>query len=147
MNIFWVVVLCVMALAVSRGAIAQTPDAAESGREHTASDDAGWSAMIYLDAYRATGDEVAPNRAKAIVDNAYARWMEGHLLRSDNLYWCGYDASGPVGANRPNDIHEAGSVSFLGGNMGMGVIHAMLFQLTGDDKYRQRAVRTTAALK
>jgi len=74
-------------------------------------------------------------------------WMESHLLRPDGLYWCDYNSKGPVGADRPNDIREAGSVSFLGGNMGMGAAHAILFRLTSDKKYRQRAIRTATALR
>jgi len=183
---------------------------AEAVGEHShtnfASDDSGWCAMVYLAAYRATGDPVALERARGIVNNAYARWMddqlgggiwyadpghkvkgvisprdkslyatglvyasvrlyaithehsfldrallcynwmESHLRREDNLYWCGYNVTGPVGASRPNDVHEAGSVTFLSGNMGMGVLHALLFRLTGDDIFRQRALRTATAL-
>jgi hypothetical protein len=162
-----------------------------------ASDDAGWSALMYLAAYRATGDTNALNRAKGLVNAAFARWVddqieggmwysdarqikslyavgillsslriyeltgerwfmestlrcytwiERHLLRADGLYWCDYNSSGPVGADRPNDIHEAGSVTFLGGNMGMGVLHAKLYRLTNEDEYRKRATRTAEAL-
>jgi hypothetical protein len=73
-------------------------------------------------------------------------WMETHLLRDDGLYWCDCGAAGLFGQNRPKDIHEAGSVVFLGGNMAMSVIHARLFRATKDVKYRERALRTSAAL-
>ena len=160
-------------------------------------DDAGWSALMYLAAYRATEDPDALARARGLVNAAFTRWMddalgggmwyrdkrdikslyqtaivlaalriheitgdnsfreravkcytwmEEHLLRDDGLYWADLEAAGPKGKERPNDIHEAGSVVFLGGNMAMGVIHARLFRATGDDRYRQRALRTAAAL-
>ena len=160
-------------------------------------DDAGWSALMYLAAYRVTEDADALNRARGLVNAAFARWMddqlgggmwyrdkrdqkslyqvaivlaalrlhritgdysfheravkcyawmEEHLLRDDGLYWADLEAAGPKGKNRPNDIHEAGSVVFLGGNMAMGVIHAWLFRATDDDKFRQRALRTADAL-
>ena len=99
-------------------------------------------------------------------------WSESHLLRSgvytvtlqdgrivsencsDNLYWCGYnegntartELNGPDGGLQPNGIQEAGSVSGLFGNMGMAVCHAMLYRLTGNTLYRDRAVRTAAAI-
>ena len=162
-----------------------------------AADDAGWAALMFLAAHRATGDHDALDRARGLVHHAFDRWfdgelggglwysdehktkalyqvalvlaalrvweltgdsvlhdralgcyawMEGKLLRADGLYWCEADRSGPVGANRPNDIHEAGSVVFLGGNMAMGLLHARLYRLTGDDLYRQRAIRTAEAL-
>ncbi len=83
------------------------------------------------------------------------QWIETHLLRPDNLYWCDYSAGppadaqrprGPVGADRPQQIRAGGSVVYLGGNMGMGACQAYLYQLTGDDAYRQAAFRTAAAL-
>jgi len=162
-----------------------------------AADDAGWSALMYLAAYRATHDPAALACSRGLVDAAFTRWMddrlgggmwysdarqskslyavalvlaalrlseltgeqafadrarrcydwmESHLLRDDGLYWCDYELPGPKGANRPHDIHEASSVVFLGGAMGMGVIHARLFHTTGEDKYRQRALRTAEAV-
>jgi hypothetical protein len=84
------------------------------------------------------------------------QWIETHLLRPDGLYWCDYSAGrpaktkhpmGPEGLNRPNQIATAGSVVYLGGNMGMGACQAYLFQLTGEDAWRQAAFRTAAALR
>jgi hypothetical protein len=83
-------------------------------------------------------------------------WIETHLLRPDNLYWCDFSAGppadpehprGPVGLERPEDIHTAGSVVYLGGNMGMGACQAYLYELTGDDSWRRAAFRTAAALR
>ncbi|MCL2884392.1 MAG: hypothetical protein FWF49_02755 [Oscillospiraceae bacterium] len=99
-------------------------------------------------------------------------WMEQNLLRNgdysvtkqdgsvvtmnctDNLYWCDFnvgrtkatEVDGPSGGLRPADIHEAGSVSGLFGNMGMGVIQARLYKLTGDTRYLDAALRTVKAL-
>ena len=73
-------------------------------------------------------------------------WMESHLLRSDGLYWCDLTSDGPAGKERPDSIHEAGSVVFLGGNMAMGVIHAWMYRDTGDKKYLDRAIRTAEAI-
>jgi len=103
--------------------------------------------------------------------NVY-NWLEGNMLRggsipvtlkdgtqttlfcNDNLYWCDYNVdrdgpderTGPDGASRPDWIHEADSVSNLLGNMGMAVCHALLYRLTGDTVYLDRAVRTAGAI-
>jgi len=74
------------------------------------------------------------------------RWMEENLLRPDGLYWCDRSASGPLGGERPDDIHEAGSVTFLAGDMAMGALHARLYRMTGDDSYRLKALRTADAI-
>ena len=104
--------------------------------------------------------------------NLYA-WIEANLCRrgqikfvmhpgeeeqalacNDNLYFVDYNQerggrvpfTGPDGAERPLDIREGGSVSSLFGNMAMGVIHARLYQLTGDGGYKTRALETVVAL-
>jgi hypothetical protein len=105
-----------------------------------------YQTAIVLDAlrvYQVTGDQSFYDRAM----DCYS-WMESHLLRTnlDNLYWCDYSALGPVGQDRPEDITEAGSVVFLGGNMAMAVLHAQLYQMTGDANYLQRAIRTANAI-
>jgi hypothetical protein len=101
--------------------------------------------------YEATGEQTCRDLAMAEYD-----WIEAHLKRADNLYWCEASAGsatdprrppGPVGQNRPRQIREASSVVFLGGNMGMGACHGLLYQLTGVDGYRQAALRTAAALR
>jgi len=160
-------------------------------------DDAGWSSIMYLDAYDATGDPAALLCAKGLVNSAFDRWldnqlgggmwysdadqikslyqvaivlssfriyeltgdqsyydralqcytwMETYLLRSDDLYWCDYNSSGPAGENRPNQIAETNSVVSLGGAMAMGLLHARLYRLTGDTNYLNRAVRTANAI-
>lgn len=74
-------------------------------------------------------------------------WMEAHLLRSDGLYWVDFNTQGPVGQTKPDQIQEAASVVFLGGNMGMAALHGALHRLTGDPLYRMRALRSAAAIQ
>jgi predicted alpha-1,6-mannanase (GH76 family) len=73
-------------------------------------------------------------------------WVENHLLRSDGLYWCDYGEDGPIGKRRPDDIHQAESVTFLGGDMAMGVIQSLLYRITDENRYRQEALRTVRAI-
>lgn len=103
---------------------------------------------VVLDALEIAGAGGDAALAASLREHAMAcyEWMEAHLLRPDGLYWCDRGASGPAGVERPDDIHEAGSVTFLGGDMGMAVLHARLFRTTHDDKYRQRALRTADAI-
>jgi hypothetical protein len=42
-------------------------------------DDAGWSALMYLAAYRATADPAALDRAKGLVNCSFDRWMDNQL--------------------------------------------------------------------
>jgi predicted alpha-1,6-mannanase (GH76 family) len=88
--------------------------------------------------YDRTRDRGDLNRALALY-----RWCEKRLLRPDGLYWCEYGMDGPRSAG---GIREAGSVTFLGGNMAMGAAHAMLYRRTGKEIYRKRAIRTADAL-
>ncbi|MDR3403169.1 MAG: glycoside hydrolase family 76 protein [Chthoniobacter sp.] len=109
-------------------------------------------AYVYgaLGAYEATGNRHYLDLARAEYD-----WIEQHLLREDHLYWCDFSAgppanpehpAGPVGVGRPHDIHTAGSVTYLGGNLGMAACQAWLYSLTGEDAWRTAALRTTTAL-
>jgi hypothetical protein len=84
------------------------------------------------------------------------QWIETHLLRADGLYWCDYSAGppanpthplGPMGIKNPNHIGTAGSVVYLGGNMGMGACQAYLYQLSGEEAWRAAAFRTAAAMR
>lgn len=94
--------------------------------------------------------------ARHLAAASFGDWIETHLKRPDNLYWCESSAGppadprnppGPIGRNRPRQIQEASSVTYLGGNMAMGACHAFLYQLTGSDPYRQAALRTATALR
>ncbi|MCL2884815.1 MAG: hypothetical protein FWF49_04960, partial [Oscillospiraceae bacterium] len=56
------------------------------------------------------------------------------------------EKNGPSGGSSTGGVAVEGhSNSFLGGTMAMAVCHARLYQLTGDVKYRNRAVRTAQA--
>jgi predicted alpha-1,6-mannanase (GH76 family) len=163
------------------------------GSQNVAVDDSGWTSIMYLDAYEATGDPLALTVASNLVNNAFNRWldtqlgggmwysdarqiksvyqvaivlsalriyeltgnqsyydratkcynwMQTYLLRDDGLYWCDYNSSGPVGTNDPDQIAETSSVVYLGGDMGMALLNARLYQLTGDTNYLGRAIRT-----
>jgi predicted alpha-1,6-mannanase (GH76 family) len=90
-----------------------------------------------MDIWRVSGDKHFHDIAMSCYD-----WMESHLLRPDGIYWADLGVDGPAGVERPDDIHEGGSVSFLAGNMGMAILHAKLYRATGDKKYLDRALRT-----
>ena len=103
-----------------------------------------------LEVFAATGETEFRDQALAVYD-----WLEKHLLRPDHLYWCEESVgppadpahpAGPVGSNRPDAIHPAGSVVYLGGNMGMSVCQARLFELTQEARFRDAALATTTAL-
>lgn len=85
-------------------------------------------------------------------------WMQQNLLRSDGLYWADYGtttpsasvaqiaSNNPVAFDRFNDINQAGSVTYLGGDMAMSVIAAKLYQATGNAVYQQNAINAAQAL-
>lgn len=52
--------------------------------------------------------------------------LENVLRRPDGIYWCGASKAGADGAGNPYGIGEAGSVSYLAGNMGMAVLNALM---------------------
>lgn len=186
------------------------------GTRNTASDDAGWAAMMYMTYYNACIESSSlttrnragymRNWAKSTFDNAYNRWkvetdgqFQGLLYgdgstrdyftslyaasiaiagldiyasdnsltayrdkamqildslntyhgRPDGLYWTDVKTDAgrtPIGYERPNDIREAGSVSFLGGNMAMAVLNARAYRLTGDQAYLSKALKTLDGL-
>ena len=80
-------------------------------------------------------------------------WVEANLRRDDNLYYCDYGDNrdtgekAPLGHDSPDHItYENGSVSSLFGNTGMAAINAQLYRMTGEEKYRDRALSTANAL-
>ncbi len=97
--------------------------------------------LASLQIYKYTGDQEIYDLA---VKNY--EWTEQTLLREDDVYWCEVNANGPVGKERPGDIKLAGSISFLGGNMAMSVAHARMYEITGDKKYLDRAIRTVKGI-
>ena len=56
------------------------------------------------------------------------------------------DAEYPIGVDDENRIREGNSYSSLFGNMGMAVIHKKLYDMTGEEIYLVRAIRTANAL-
>ncbi len=202
----------------------------EAGKEiNWAQDDAGWNAMLYMLAYRYTGDPFCLGIAKDLIRDTYDYWADGgdlkngllydhqrwdptmrnvmthaasttlaafdywkatgddslmadavtvyewveeNMLRKgeywyilhdgtrhtgycdDLLYWFSYNKeretfnvyTGPEEGPNPNKILEADSAIFLGGTMGMGVLHVRMYQYTGDETYLRRAVETLHAV-
>lgn len=99
-------------------------------------------AVTAYDYYRASHDKAYFERAKALTD-----WAEATLKRSDGIYWEGIDPKGvPMGQKRPDDIREAGSVSFLEGNMAWAVMNARLYRDTHKDAYRDSAISTAQGI-
>lgn len=164
---------------------------------HTAADDCGWHAMLYLMFYEVSGEKWFVERAVNLLDDARRRWaddtmggglwynddkewkslygvslslnwwrlweitgderfykmavdeyewMHKALGREDGIYFTDISTAGPKGEFRPNDIHEAGSVSFLSGNMGMAAFSMKMYKHTGDAKYLERAKKTSEGL-
>jgi len=101
-------------------------------------------AMDGLDIYAADGSASYRDRAIQI----YQSMVKDHA-RGDGLYWCDVAtdaARTPVGVDRPGYIHEAGSFTYLGGNMAMAVLGARLYRMTGDVTYLSQAIRTINAI-
>lgn len=59
--------------------------------------------------------------------------------RDDGIYYCEANRSWPRGGK--TNIHEAGSASFLAGNMGMAALSAKFYRLTGEQTYLDRVYR------
>lgn len=103
------------------------------------------------------------------------RWVEKHFRRDhmmifehglwagdmsyvlnckDSLYFIDYNKDrvghnerfGPDGGTRPYDIHRFGSVSALFANMGMAAVNAILYQETGEERYKKKALETAASI-
>ena len=138
---------------------------ADSNEDNNATYKSLYSAALILAALEyceATGDQELLDETLALY-----RWIEENLMRdgfkdygdytidcADHLYFTDFNVNrpgrternGPDGGMRPMDIQEAGSVSFLGGNMAMGVIHARLYAMTGEESYLTRAIETVRAI-
>ncbi len=105
--------------------------------------------LASLDIYAYTHEE----RYYLIAMECYY-WIETHLKWKAGIYWTDLNRSGKPGQKEPRDVTEdkkhvgeAGSLSFLGGNMAMGAIHARLYRISGLDVYRQRLSQLCAGLK
>ena len=64
--------------------------------------------------------------------------MHDRLIRDDGIYFIEANVEAPRGYDRPGDIHMAGSVSFLTGNMGMAALAAKFYRITGEQEYLDR---------
>ena len=115
-----------------------------------------------LDYYDITKDQVYYDMAKV----SYEYLERVHLRKGvqeydgftvdcdDLLYFCDFnynresrsEPNGPDGGKRPNDIKEAGSVSYLAGNIAMAALHARFYKYTGEEHYKTRALETVRAL-
>jgi len=74
-------------------------------------------------------------------------WMHKYLRHPTGVYFAELDIRPslrgaanpdyrkPVGWNRPGDIKRGGSITFLGGTMGMASLSAALYMVTGEAKY------------
>ena len=98
--------------------------------------------LACLDIYEITGEK----RYFLIAMECYY-WMEMHLKWKAGIYWTDLNVSGLPGQTQPameeysEDIKyvgDPGSLSFLGGNMAMGAIHARLYRISGLEVYRER---------
>lgn len=89
--------------------------------------------------YEITKDRSYLDRAVAVCD-----WAQSKLMRDDGLFWCEDFPSGP---QTVGPIQEARSVTFLGGNMAMGVVDARLWRDTGEKIYLRRALAVAAAIR
>jgi len=72
----------------------------------------------------------------------------------DHLYWCDYFENnvgngiknGPDGVDRPDCIYFRNSISSMFGNQAMAAINAKLYKMTGEEKYKEKALATTASM-
>lgn len=98
--------------------------------------------LACLDIFEYTGEK----RYFLIAMECYY-WMETHLKWKAGIYWTDLNQSGLPGqkepaiteyAEDPSFVGDPGSLSFLGGNMAMGAIHAKLYRMSGMEVYQQR---------
>lgn len=98
--------------------------------------------LACLDIYEITGEK----RYFLIAMECYY-WMEMNLKWKAGIYWTDLHVSGLPGQvmpameeykEDPKFVGDPGSLSFLGGNMAMGAIHARLYRISGLKVYRER---------
>ncbi len=80
-------------------------------------------------------------------------WMGKTYNFVDNLYFNGFSDSPALKVHRPSRLNydttkiaQGASWTCLFGNMGMSVVNKRLYDMTGDKKYRDKAVATANAL-
>ncbi len=77
---------------------------------------------------------------------AIEAWIRKTLIREDYLYWAATGRDGPIGKERPADIHTAGSVTYIGGEMAISLLQVRLALVTGQLMLRNSAMLTTKAV-
>ncbi len=95
--------------------------------------------LSWIRLYEITSEKKYYNLALA----SYNRLHE-KLYYDDGIYYCEVTKDGPRGG--AFHITEAGSSSFLAGNMAMATIAAKLYKITGDSKYLERIYETNAGI-
>ena len=85
-----------------------------------AADDAGWSALMLLAAFRVTGDRDALDRARGLVNNAFGRWRDDQL--GGGLWY--------------RDDHRSKSLY----QVAIVLAALRLWELTGDRAFQDRAL-------
>lgn len=99
------------------------------------------AAVCWLRIWEITGDQRFFNLALASYENMHSRLGAG---RKDGLYFCEATASAPKGS--ADAIGEAGSTSFLAGNLGMASLAAKFYRIIGDETYLHRVHDTNKGL-
>lgn len=75
------------------------------------------------------------------------QWAEARLRRSDGLYWEGIRPNGrPIGEERPAEIRETSSVTFLAGNMAFAVLESLLYRETHQEALHANFIKTAKAI-
>jgi len=116
-----------------------------------------YSALRYHELTKGTSAE-----DKALYEDTLAlyNWIEEHLLRDgskkydgvqiaeDYIYYNDFTDDPAKGIYRPSGLYSPNGYgcSSLFGNTGMACIHKKLYELTGEQKYLDRAVRTANAI-
>ncbi len=98
-------------------------------------------ALCYLRLWEITGENAFYDLALESYENMHSRLGAG---RSDGLYFCEANTHWPIGDSKY--IGEAGSTSFLAGNLGMAALSARFYRLTGKTVYLERVYRTNKGL-
>lgn len=96
-------------------------------------------AISWLRIWEITGEQ----RYYDLAEQSY-EGMHSRLLRADGIYHCEANIHWPLGDE--NKIMEAGSSSFLTGNMGMAALSAKFYKITGEQKYLDRVYATNAGI-
>lgn len=98
-------------------------------------------AICYYRIWELTNDSQFYDLALESYENMHRRLGAD---RSDGLYFCEANSHWPIGD--ANYIGEAGSTSFLAGNLGMAVLAAKFYHTNGDTRYLERVYQINEGL-